>query len=45
MIVVFSRHADESRQMTREVGVADSRHVPILPKVECVRHPRRPATR
>jgi hypothetical protein len=31
MIVVFSQHANESRQMAREVEVADSRHVPILP--------------
>ena len=31
MIVVFSQHANDSRQMAREVEVADSRHVPILP--------------
>ena len=31
MIVVLSHHANESRQMAREVEMADSRHVPILP--------------
>src|SRR5262249_8401954 len=31
MIVVFSDHANKSPHMAREVEVADSRHVPILP--------------
>lgn len=31
MIIIFSTHANQSPHMAREVEVADSRHVPIIP--------------
>jgi TIR domain-containing protein len=31
MIIIFSGHANQSPHMAREVEVADSRHVPIIP--------------